>query len=72
MASAPHRLPSDRAEGVEAKLRARSEKLKPTEQLRAPPTPLGFCRACERIVYAGDRLAMAGLYVFHDDCVSCS
>lgn len=68
MASKPHRLPSDRAEEVELKLRARAEQLKTTEQLRSPATPLGLCHACGEIVYAGDSLAMAGIYLFHDDC----
>lgn len=70
MASEPRRLPPDHAEGVEASLRARTEQLKPTGQLKPPATPLGLCRTCERIVYAGDRFAMAGIYVFHDDCLS--
>ena len=69
MTSEPHRLPSDRAVEVEAKLRARAEQLKPTEQLRSPATPLGLCHGCARIVYAGDRLEMADIYVFHRACI---
>ena len=68
MTSEPHRLPSDRAVEVEAKLRARAEQLKPTEQLRSSATPLGLCHGCATIVYAGDRLGMAGIHVFHRDC----
>ncbi len=68
MTSAPRRLSDDRAAGVELKLRARAEQLKPTEQLRSGATPLGLCHACAKIVYAGDSLAMAGACLFHDEC----
>ena len=68
MASAPHRLPSERAEQVERTLRTRTVELKAPEQLRSAMTPLGLCHACAGIVYAGDSLAMAGIYVFHADC----
>ena len=70
MASAPHRLPPDRAKGVETKLRARAEQLKPTEQLKPRATPLGLCRTCTKIVYAGERFVKPSIYVFHADCVS--
>ena len=68
MASAPHRFPSDRAERLERKLRARAAQLKPLEPPRPPATALGLCHACASIVYAGDRLAMVGISVFHADC----
>ena len=68
MASEPHRLPPDRAEEVELKLRARAEQLKPTEQLKPATTALGLCHACGRIVYARDGLAMEGIYLLHLDC----
>ncbi len=70
MAFGFRRLPPGRAEGVEARLRARAEQLKPIEQLKPRVMPLGLCRSCEKVVYSGDRLAMAGLYLFHHDCVS--
>ena len=68
MASAPHRLPSDRAERLERTLQTRAAQLKPTERVRPRATPLGLCHGCASIVYAGDSLAMAGIYVFHADC----
>ena len=68
IASEPHHLPSDRADEVELKLRARAEELIATEQLNSATTAIGLCHACGRIVYAGDGLAMAGIYLFHADC----
>ena len=68
MAWRRRRLSSDRAEGVEPKLRARAEQMRPTEQVRPDATPLGLCHACGKIVYAGDRLAMSDAYLFHDGC----
>ncbi len=68
MAAARRRLPSDRAEAVELRLRARAGQLKPTEELRSGATVLGLCHGCARIVYAGDSLAMAGAYLFHEEC----
>lgn len=68
MASGRRRLPPDRAEAVELRLRARAGDLRPTEQLRFGATALGLCHGCSRIVYAGDSLAMAGAYLFHDEC----
>ena len=68
IASEPHRPPADRADEVELKLRARAEQLKATEQLRPATTAIGLCHACGRIVYAGDVLAMSGIYLFHGDC----
>ncbi len=65
---ASDRLPSDRAQQVELKLRARAEQLKAGEQLRAGTTALGLCHACARVVYVGDDLAMAGIYLLHADC----
>ncbi len=63
MASAGRRLSSTRVEEVEARLQARAE------QLRPRGTPLGCCRECGAVVYAGDRLAMAGGYLLHDECM---
>jgi hypothetical protein len=40
----------------------------PSEQVRPDATPLGLCHGCAKIVYAGDRLAMAGACLFHDAC----
>ena len=68
MASEPHRLPPDRADEVELKLHARAEQLKATEQLNSRSTAIGLCHTCGRIVYAGDGLAMKGIYLFHLDC----
>ncbi len=68
MASRRRRLPSGRAEAVELKLRVRADQMKPTESVRPNATPLGLCHACATIVYSGDRLAMAGAYLFHDGC----
>jgi hypothetical protein len=70
MASPPHRLPPDRAKEVETQLRARAEQLKPTERPTSRATPLGLCRTCDRIVYAGERFVKPSIYVFHADCVS--
>jgi hypothetical protein len=42
--------------------------MKPTEHVRPDATPLGLCHACAKVVYAGDRLAMAGVYLFHEGC----
>ena len=68
MSSSPRRLRADRAEGVEARLRARAEQLKPTELSSAPGTPLGICRACATLVYAGDGAAVVGRSLFHRNC----
>jgi hypothetical protein len=68
IASEPHRLPSDRADEVELKLRARAEQFRATEQLKPATTAIGLCHACGRIVYAGDGLAMAGIYLLHVEC----
>ena len=68
MAWTRRRLSSDRADGVEQKLRARSEQMSPAEQVRPDATPLGLCHACAKIIYAGDRLAMSGACLFHDGC----
>ena len=62
------RLSTDRADGLELKLRARAEQMKPTEQLGPNSAPLGLCHACTEAVYAGDSLVVAGVYVFHDRC----
>lgn len=56
------RLSPQRAQGVEAHLRARAEQIKPNR------TPLGICHRCARIVYSGDALAMAGGYLLHGEC----
>ncbi len=55
-------LPPGRERRAEVRLRARSEQIKP----RA--TPLGICRTCGTIVYAGEALAMAGCSLMHDAC----
>ncbi|MGH2743049.1 MAG: hypothetical protein ACREX8_04045 [Gammaproteobacteria bacterium] len=68
MPSEPHRLPPDRAEEVERKLRARAEQLKATEQPNSPTTALGPCHACGKTVHAGQAHAKAGIYLFHADC----
>ncbi len=69
MASAPHRLPTERAKGVELKLRARAEQLRPKEQLKSTATQLGLCHTCAKVIYPGDKLAMAaGIYLYHGDC----
>ena len=68
MASQPHRLPSNRAKRLERKLRARAARLKAPEQLKSRAMPVGLCHACATIVYAGDSLAMAGIYLLHADC----
>ena len=60
------RLPSSRAEAVEEQLRARSEQLKPRAESKG--MPLGYCRACQTAVYAGDTLAMSGVYLLHGEC----
>jgi hypothetical protein len=63
------RLSPERADGVEAQLRARAEKISPgAERISPQRSPLGICRQCATIVYAGDRLAMAGGYLLHDNC----
>ena len=64
MASPPRRIQSDRAERVEARLRARCEQMKANEQ----PKPLGLCHSCARIVCANDNPELAGGYLFHGDC----
>ena len=69
MSSSPRRLSPDRAAGVEARLRARSEQLKPTELSTAPGTPLGICRACSTLVYAGDGAAVVGRSLILRKCV---
>ena len=38
------------------------------ERVESQRTPLGICRACTLIVYAGDELAMAGGYLLHGHC----
>lgn len=63
MAFAGGRLSSTRAEEVEARLQARAE------QLRRRGTPLGCCRECGAIVYAGDSLAMSGVSLLHGECM---
>lgn len=63
MVFARRRLSSTRVDEVEARLQARAE------QLRRRGTPLGCCRECGAIVYAGDSLAMAGACVLHDECL---
>ena len=68
IASKPHRLPSDRADEVERKLRARADQIERIERLKSPATALGLCHACGKVVYARDGLAMAGIYLFHGDC----
>ena len=68
MTSESDRLRSDRADEVERKLRAPADQLKPTEQLKSPTTALGLCHSCKTIVYAGDDLAMAGIYLYHGGC----
>ena len=68
MAWRRRRLSSDRAEGVEVKLRARAEQMSPTEHVRRDATALGLCHACGKIIYAGDRLAMSGAWLFHEGC----
>lgn len=68
IASEPHRLPSDRADEVELKLRARAEQIKATEQRRSTTTAIGLCHACGRTVRAADGLAMAGMYLVHAAC----
>ncbi len=68
MASMPHRLPLDRAERVEQKLRARAAQLKPLGQLKARTMPLGICCRCAKVVFTGESLAMAGIYLLHADC----
>ena len=68
MAWTRRRLSSNRAEGVEPKLRARAEQMRPTEHVRPGATPLGLCHACGKIVYEGDRLAMRDACLFHDGC----
>lgn len=65
-----HRLTRGRAQRVEARLRARAEQLKPAEQPTPRATPLGLCRTCGSIVYAGERFVKRGIYVFHADCGS--
>jgi hypothetical protein len=70
MASASRPLSPGRAARVEARLRTRSEQLKPADQVTPGATPLGVCRTCDRITYAGQRFVMRGIYVFHADCVS--
>ena len=70
MSSSPRRLSPDRAAGVEARLRARSEQLKPTELSSPPGTPLGICSACATLVYAGDGAAAVGRSLLvHRKCV---
>lgn len=61
MGSVRHLPPGDERR-VEVRLRARGEQIKP----RA--TPLGICRTCGTVVYAGDALAMAGCSLMHDAC----
>ena len=68
LASEPNRLASDRADDVELKLRPRAEQLEATEQLKSATTAIGLCHACGSVVYAGDDLAMTGIYLFHADC----
>ena len=67
MSYAPRRLRADRAEGVEVKLRARAEQLKPTKPPGPPGTPLGICRACATLVYTTDRAA-SGRSLLHAKC----
>ena len=38
------------------------------ERVESQRTPLGICRACTLIIYAGDTLAMAGGYLLHGQC----
>ncbi len=69
MLSEGRSLPIERARGVEAQLRARSELLKPSpEQFRVPGTALGCCRVCGQFVNSGDALAMSGGHLLHGDC----
>lgn len=64
MAFAGGRLSSTRAQEVEARLQARAD------QLRQRGTPLGCCRECGAIVYAGDSLAMSGVSLLHGQCLA--
>jgi hypothetical protein len=61
MGSVRH-LPPEREGRVEVRLRA------PGEQIKPRATPLGICRTCGTIVYAGQALAMAGCSLMHDGC----
>jgi hypothetical protein len=62
-------LPSERARSVELQLRARSEQLQPRNgRLKSGGAPLGVCRNCGALVYAGDSLAMSGGRLLHGDC----
>ena len=62
-------LSDERAQGVEAQLRARAELLKArAEPPRVPPTALGCCAVCGQFVVSGDRLAMSGGHLRHADC----
>ena len=63
MAFASRRLSSTRVGEGEGRLAARAEQPRPSG------TPLGCCRACGAIVYGGDSLAMAGVYVLHGECM---
>lgn len=78
MATLRRRLSTERSWGVEAQLRARSAQLKrepetepklSRQQVTEPRgTPLGCCHRCSEVIYGGDRLAMVGGYLVHDDC----